>query len=116
MHPRRRSTRRNRSSAIHLLCESGSGSSIQYLANTDSGSIQVLYHQSHPRNSRSCLRLGSSVQNGASRPIRIAIHILRNLLGHLTNTLSRCRSANKPAGAASPFSPTAPATATQLRV
>lgn len=73
MRPRRRSTRRNHSSAIHPLCESDSDCSIQYLANTDSGSIQVLYHQSHPRNGRSCLRLGSSVQNGSSRPIRMLL-------------------------------------------
>lgn len=65
MHLRRRSIRRNRSSAMHLLCELKLNCRGSCLKCTDSASAQVLYHQSYPRNRRSCLRLSSSLQDGA---------------------------------------------------
>jgi hypothetical protein len=66
MHPQRRSIRRNPSSATHPLCELGPYFSAWCRAHADCASVQVLYYQSHPRNRRSRLRIGSSVQNGAS--------------------------------------------------
>lgn len=57
---------------------------MQCLVNTDCPSLQVLYHQSHPRNCRSRLRFSSSLQNGTPSPPQVARSSARKASNSLT--------------------------------